>query len=196
MPRCLPALALLTALALPATALAQGDPEPSMFSYGFNGFWTGAMVGLAVGYLSTGGEYESHEWKKLVMGAGIGALAGVGVGIGLAVADVGAPGRGTGWYVLRDINYGSLLGGLCGAAVGALVWLDDGTSKDVLVGLSIGALIGAGLGVAFGIYEGVNEGKRERLHGLNEPGVQPLLSVSPGVRGAPASLLSGVQGRF
>jgi hypothetical protein len=192
----LPAIALIGCLLLPALARAESDPEPSMFSYGFNGFWTGASIGLAVGYLSTGGDYESNEWKKLVMGAGIGALTGVGAGIGLAVADIGAPGRGTGWYVLRDINYGSLLGALTGAAVGALVWLDDGTSKDVLVGLSIGALIGAGVGIGFGIYEGMNAGKHARLRAQNERGLHLLLSAWPGSRGAPPSVLSGVQGRF
>ena len=117
-----------------------------MFSYGFKGFFTGASIGLAAGYLSTGSSYESHEWKNLVMGAGIGAIVGVGAGVGLALADIGAPGRGTGWYVLRDTDLGTFLGAFTGAAVGALVWVDDGRAKDVLIGLSFGALIGAGVG--------------------------------------------------
>lgn len=194
MSRLLAALLLIGSLSLPATARAQSDPEPSMFSYGFRGFWTGAGIGLAVGYLSTGSVYESGEWKKLVMGAGVGALLGVGTGIGLGIVDIGVPGRGTGWYVLRDMDYGSLLGGLCGAAVGALVWLDDGRSKDVLIGASIGALIGAGAGIAFGIAEGLSESKRERARA--ERGLHLLLSAWPGGNGVPPSLLSGVQGRF
>src|SRR4051794_4754780 len=105
---------------MPAVCFAESgdDGGPSLFSYGFKGFFTGASIGLAAGYLSTGSTYESHEWKNLVMGAGIGAIVGVGAGVGLAIADIGAPGRGTGWYVLRDTDLGTFLGAFTGAAIG------------------------------------------------------------------------------
>ena len=73
--------------ASPARAAEPAEPLAAV-AYGFDGLWTGAQIGLASGYLATGPEYESHEWRKLVWGAGLGALIGVGVGLGLGVVDV------------------------------------------------------------------------------------------------------------
>jgi hypothetical protein len=157
--RALLACALLFLLAPSAQAQAQAassDKPTSFFGYGFRGFWDGAVVGLAAGHLATGDTYEDGEWKTLVLGAGIGAVLGVGAGVTLAFSDRQSR-RSVGWYVLRDLMSGAMLGGLTGAAVGALVLIDSEHPRDVLTGAAIGGLIGAGVGIAFGILEGMDE---------------------------------------
>jgi hypothetical protein len=149
------ALAVVAGLvSVPSLALA-ADDTPSIVAYAFDGFWTGAQIGLATGYLATGREWESREWRKLVFGAGVGALAGVGVGLTLGVVDVGNDTK-TGHFILRDMGYGVGLGGVVGVAVGALFLIDSGRPKNLLTGAAIGTLIGAGAGVAFGIFEGAH----------------------------------------
>jgi hypothetical protein len=143
---------VVTLTALPSVCLAKDD-TPSIVSYGFDGFWTGAQVGLAVGYLATGSEYESEEWRKLVFGAGVGALAGVGVGLTLGVVSAGQRPPQTGYLILRDVGYGVGLGAVVGTAVGALFLIDSGRPKNLLTGAAVGTLVGAGVGVAFGLIE-------------------------------------------
>lgn len=138
--------------ALPSVAFAQDD-GPSIVRYGFEGFWTGAQVGLATGYLATGKDYEAREWRTLVFGAGVGALVGVGAGITLGIADVGEPPPRTGWLVLRDMGYGLGLGAVVGTAVGALFVIDSGDPKDLVIGAAVGSLVGAGAGIALGLIE-------------------------------------------
>jgi hypothetical protein len=149
-------------LAAPSTCLAEdGGDAPSIFSYGIKGFWTGAELGLAVGYLSTGSDFASGEWKNLVIGAGVGAIAGLGVGITLGVVDTGAAIKpGTGWYVLRDVGYGVTLGALAGLAIGAITMIDSGRWKNLPIGASIGALIGGAAGIAIGFVEAANANPR------------------------------------
>jgi hypothetical protein len=148
------AAALLVGISVvPAEASAREEP-PAAVAYGFDGFWTGAQIGLASGFLATGRHYEDHEWRKLVWGAGLGALVGAGVGITLGIVDVGSPPPHTGHLVLRDIGYGVGLGAIAGAAVGALYWADGGEPKNLLTGAAIGTLAGAGAGVVFGLLEG------------------------------------------
>lgn len=139
-------------LGTPSVCLA-ADDTPSIVSYAFDGFWTGAQVGLATGYLATGREYESEEWRKLVFGAGVGALVGVGVGLTLGVIDVGQAPPQTGRLILRDVGYGVGLGAVVGTAVGALFLIDSGRAKNLLTGAAVGTLVGAGAGVAFGLIE-------------------------------------------
>jgi hypothetical protein len=158
--RLLPLAAALL-LASPATGFAQDDDDaddPAIMSYGLHGFWTGTGVGLALGYLSTGPDFDSHEWRNVAMGAGIGAVSGIGVGLLLGTADHGSgDAPGTGYYIMRDMGYGTTLGGLGGGVIGALTLLGDGDSKNVPVGASIGALAGAGLGIIFGAIEGAGD---------------------------------------
>lgn len=151
---------LATLLALPvalrpalATA-ADGEP-PGAMEYGFKGFFTGAPIGLAAGFLATGKGYQSDEWRTLVLGAGIGALVGTGVGITLGFVDIGEKPPGTGWLVLSGMGTGVALGGVVGAAVGALFIIKSEEPKDVLTGASWGALIGSGVGLAFGLVQGM-----------------------------------------
>lgn len=141
-------------LATPAVARAAEEEPPSIFKYGVNGFWTGAQIGLATGYLATGREYESREWRKLAFGAGVGALVGTGVGLTLGVVDLGAATPGTGWLALRDAGYGIGLGALVGTATGALFLLDGGRAKNLVTGAAVGTLVGAATGAVVGVIEG------------------------------------------
>lgn len=146
-------VALLAGFVL-APARSWAEETPSVVAYGFEGFWTGAQVGLAAGYLATGSDYESEEWRKLVFGAGVGALVGVGLGITLGVVDVGSAPPDSGHLILRDMGYGVGLGAIVGTAVGALFLIDDGRPKNLLTGAAIGTLAGAGAGLVFGLFEG------------------------------------------
>lgn len=136
-----------------AQASDEGNQAPSVVSYGFSGFWTGAAVGLATGYVATGSHFGSNEWRKLVFGAGIGGLAGIGFGITLGISDIGRPPPRPGWLILRDTGYGASLGGLAGGVVGALYWAGSGHPKSLLTGAAIGTLIGSGAGLVIGILE-------------------------------------------
>jgi hypothetical protein len=154
------ALALMLSVWLaPSVSRAEADDTPSVIKYGFDGFWTGAQVGLASGYLATGREYESDEWRKLVFGAGVGALVGVGAGITLGIVDVSGGPPHTGHLILRDIGYGVGLGGIVGLAVGALFLIDDGRPKNLLTGAAVGTVAGAGAGLIFGLIEAAAAGQ-------------------------------------
>jgi peptidoglycan/LPS O-acetylase OafA/YrhL len=157
--------ACVAVLLLPSVVSARdgdqsNDQHPSMLSYGLDGLVTGAGVGLAAGYLSTGTRYQTGEWRKLVIGTGVGAIAGLGIGIALAVVDDSMTGPGIGSYVLRDLGYGVILGALSGAVIGALFYVDSDHAKDIPVGAAVGTLIGAGVGAVIGVLEGSNARRR------------------------------------
>lgn len=154
------ALVAAAAVVLPAHALAADEP-PSIITYGTNGFWTGAQIGVATAYLATGKDYESREWRKLVFGAGVGALSGVAIGITLGIVDSGSTPPATGWLVLRDAGYGIGLGSLVGLATGALFMLDSPDTKYLMRGLAIGSLAGAGVGVVVGVIQGMQSEPEE-----------------------------------
>jgi len=184
-------VALLAGFVLTPTRSWAQESTPSVLAYGFDGFWTGAQVGLAAGYIATGPEYKSEEWRKLVFGAGVGALVGVGVGITLGVLDVGSEPPDSGRLILRDMGYGVGLGAIVGTAVGALFLIDDGRPKNLLTGAAIGTLAGAGAGLIFGLYEGATarpEPPRDRA----------VLDLRFAVLGSESSLwpLPGVEGSF
>jgi hypothetical protein len=146
---------------------ARADDTESIVGEGFSGLGTGAGVGLATGFLASGPKFESGEWKKLVFGTAIGALTGLGIGIVMGIVDASVyPDRlGVGHYILRDMNLGLGVGVVAGGIVGALVWLDDGRAKDLLLGMAYGALIGVGAGLILGIIEGslrVSDGSGHR----------------------------------
>jgi hypothetical protein len=194
-------LALAAALSSPAACLAQGgapsgEEGPSMFSYGIRGFWTGAELGLATGFLATGTHFESGEWRKLVLGAGIGAVVGVGGGITLALVDASSSRPRAGWFVLRDMGYGSMLGALTGAAIGALFWVDHGRPKNVLTGAAVGTLVGAAAGIAFGLVEGMNSPRRKaEARRRNERGVEIIITALPSADRVPMPM-PAIAGRF
>jgi hypothetical protein len=188
------ALTLLGAVWLaPAVSRAETD-TPSVIAYAFDGFWTGAQVGLASGYLATGRAYESDEWRKLVFGAGVGALIGVGTGITLGIIDVSGGPPHTGHLILRDVGYGVGLGSIVGLAVGALFLIDDGRPKNLLTGAAIGTLAGAGAGLVLGLIDAASAGPEPAAK--LETGV--LQSVRFTLLGSEASWvpLPALQGRF
>jgi hypothetical protein len=158
------AMAILTAAIVTPERCRADDATPSIMGYAFEGFGTGLATGLAAGYLSTGSEFHSNEWRKLGWGMAIGALSGVGIGLTLGIVDASTSNghAGIGYYIMRDSNYGFSVGALTGGIIGAIVWLssDDGNSKDLLLGLAWGTVIGAGAGIILGVIEGALRGNR------------------------------------
>jgi hypothetical protein len=179
------ALALLvTLLCAPMHARADDTP-PSIMEYALTGFGTGAAVGLGSAYLATGHDFKSNEWRTLGYGLAIGALSGVGVGLVLGAVDAGTSrGAGVGYYMMRDSSYGFSVGALVGGVVGALIWLDDGRGKDVLLGLAWGTVIGAGAGIIIGVIEGAARG-RSREAANNHRNFEFGLGFTPTTSGAP-----------
>jgi hypothetical protein len=199
---------LLSGLALVASVLAAPQPcsaedeeadTPSIVGYAFEGFGTGIATGLAVGYLATGPKFEGREWRTLLWGGGIGALTGLGLGLVLGVVDAGSVphGRGVGFYIMRDSNYGYGLGALTGGIVGALIWASGGVAKDVLQGMAWGTVIGAGAGVILGVIEGSlrNSGSSGESTARRRRGLQLGLGFVPTREGAPLPYPS-LSGRF
>jgi hypothetical protein len=195
------ALALCAALWLlhvPSVCLAE-DEAPSIVGYGLEGMGTGAATGLALGYLATGSGFHSNEWRTLAWGTAIGALSGLGVGVLLGTVDAATgPARGVGFYMIRDSNYGFTVGFLAGGIIGALVWLGDGTGKDLLLGMAWGTVIGAGSGLLLGVLEGVLRGSSRSSNSAPPPTASRLrlgVGFAAGGGGAPIPYPS-LSGRF
>jgi hypothetical protein len=144
---------LLGAIA-PAKSRAAAPDANILFDYGFKGLTLGAELGLSLGYLSAGSRFEEPEWRKLVLGVGIGALAGLTTGMIIAVADTTSGSVPVGYYMLRAAGYGTWIGAALGAMVGGLLWIDDGRPRDLIQGAAYGSLFGAVAGLAYGIIEG------------------------------------------
>src|SRR5205814_3998499 len=90
--------ATLLSLARPGQAQPR-EPlyTPSIFVYGFDGFFLGAVAGVGAGYIAArSGGWHSDDWQPLAYGAGIGALAGGALGLSLGITDMvnETPGRG------------------------------------------------------------------------------------------------------
>jgi hypothetical protein len=149
---------------IPARSFAEMPDTGAIVDYSFKGFTLGLEIGLAVGYLSTGNHYADREWRKVLLGMGIGAVAGITAGVFIAAADYSTRGSPMGYYILRDTNYGTLVGAAMGAVVGTLLWINDGSSRDLLRGLSYGTLFGAIVGITYGIIEGKNASPRSRRY--------------------------------
>jgi hypothetical protein len=188
--------ALMVMALLPARAAAEMPDAASLFDYGFKGFTVGAEVGLAVGYIATGSLYEKNEWRMLVVGMGIGALTGMTTGIVVAVADSSSSGSPMGYYVLRDAGYGTLLGALMGAVTGSLLWVANGTSKDVLKGAAFGTLFGAAAGIGYGVLEGKHGTSLHPVEAGYGLGKQWRFSLSPAPAASGLGLAAQLVGRF
>jgi hypothetical protein len=103
-------------------------------------------------------------------------------------------------YVLRDAGYGTLLGALSGAAVGALFVLDSGEPLDIFTGASIGSLVGCGVGVVFGVIDANAEARRSAAYSPGKPhesGVGFTIRVAPGLSPRSGTMIAPtVFGRF
>jgi hypothetical protein len=140
----------------------------------------------------------------LVYGTAIGALSGLGVGILLGAIDAGTSrGRGFGFYMLRDSNYGVSVGFVVGGLIGLLQWMgDDGRAKDVLIGLAWGTVIGGGAGFLVGIIEGAlrsgnsSSGDPATSDPASSRRVRLGLAFTPNERGGVGTPYPTLSGRF
>jgi MFS family permease len=157
----LASLGFLLCTLVPVRSYAEMPDADAMIDYSFKGFTLGIEIGLSVGYLTTGQRYRSQEWRSLVVGMGVGAFAGITAGIFISAADYSSNrGSSVGYYILRDTNYGTLIGAAMGAVVGALFWLNDGLPRDLLRGTAYGMLFGGVAGITYGIIESRNASPR------------------------------------
>jgi hypothetical protein len=200
---CYGALAALLLWSADPQRCRAEDDAPSIVGYAFEGMGTGLATGLAIGYLSSGHEWKSNEWRKLAWGTAIGGLAGLGTGLVLGVVDAssGRP-RSYGFYMVRDSNYGFSVGAVAGGIIGALLWLGDGTGKDLLRGLAWGTVIGAGSGLLLGVLEAAlrnssasSEKSNESTDTAQGVRMQVGLGFMPTGSGAPVPYPS-LSGRF
>ena len=193
-------VALCLCVCKPAHAAGYFGPNPeaapSVFTYAWQGFTLGAVDGLALGYIiARDNGYNKGDWKPLVYGAGIGALAGSGVGFTLGFMDLADSRPGTASIVLRDMVYGMGFGIVAGALTGALFMVDSEKPEHILFGASIGALAGTGVGAAVGFIEGpaITGSPRHRHRGMLE--LRPALGVVQD-RSQHAVFVPGLCGRF
>ena len=143
--------------------------RPSIFQYGWKGHTLGAANGLAIGYLATGSHFQDDDWKPLLYGTGIGALTGMGTGLILGIVDSSQSPDIPGAIVLRDMSYGSGLGTVAGLIAGALVAVESGNGRDVLVGTAIGTVAGTGVGLVVGMIDAASQSSSVGLSvGTNE----------------------------
>ncbi|HTM45268.1 MAG TPA: hypothetical protein VL137_09960 [Polyangiaceae bacterium] len=159
------------------------NPEaaPSVFTYAWRGFTLGAIDGLALGYIiARDNGYHKGDWKPLVYGAGIGALAGSGVGFTLGFIDLADNRPGTAGIVLRDMVYGMGFGVFAGALTGALFMIDSKKPEHILFGASVGALAGTGVGMVVGFIEGpvITNSASHRRAGSNDLMLRPTLGAT------------------
>jgi hypothetical protein len=133
----------------------QSEYSPSVFTYGWRGLAVGGLAGLSLGYIIARDDgFESDDWKPVVYGLGVGALAGGALGLTLGFIDLDDDRPGMGNIALRDMLYGALFGMAAGAIVGALVLIDSGEPEHILFGAAVGTLSGTLVGLVIGIIEG------------------------------------------
>ena len=180
--------------AAPPAELEPGVP-PSPFETGLNGFGMGIAAGLAGGYLvARSGGFTSGDWRPLVAGAGIGALAGGTIGLTLGLVDSNSSSRGRGFLVMRDMAFGGWFGAVFGGVAGGLAALETNRLENVLFGAAIGTLAGTVLGLVYGSVErnpwSGGLGGRPRASSWNL-GITPLLTTSGALSMGPS-----LSGRF
>ncbi len=156
---------LVTSAVVPAAAMAQPFVEPvppggaaaappSPFETGMRGFSMGLSAGLAGGYLvARENGLNSSDWRPVVAGAGIGALAGGALGFTLGMVDNNSRAPGRGYLVMRGMSYGGGFGMVAGAIIGGLTALKTDKPEHILFGAAIGTLSGTVLGLILGSVE-------------------------------------------
>lgn len=194
--------ALLLSLALTEPALAHEvtvahtheQETPSIFQYGWDGLFAGAVVGLGGGYLVGRRDgWRRSDWRAVGLGVSIGALAGAGLGISLGLLDRG--GVSTGRYIARDLSAGAGFGAVIGAIAGGISASVKREPEHVLFGASIGVIAGAGLGVVTGLIEGALRKEPSAAARRRTPQLQPELAWTRTADGSTA-WLPGLSGRF
>ncbi|HEY4185285.1 MAG TPA: hypothetical protein VGP07_09460 [Polyangia bacterium] len=130
------------------------SPPPSAFEVGIDGFGMGIAAGLAGGYLVAreNGLHES-DWRPLVAGMGIGALAGGAMGLTFGLVDNDSASQGRGYLIMREMGRGGQFGLLAGGIIGGLAALDTNHPENILFGAAIGTLVGTGAGLLVGSLE-------------------------------------------
>jgi hypothetical protein len=151
------AVTIVGLFALPVHAT--DSRRPTVFDGAYQGLLVGGTAGLATGYLFARQEGwdGDKDWKPLVYGLGIGALAGSAIGLTLGIVDVSQDKHGRNGYVMRDGLYGALLGAILGGIAGGLAAISSEKGEHVLLGSSIGVLSGTCLGMGVGFVEGYRE---------------------------------------
>jgi energy-converting hydrogenase Eha subunit A len=178
-----------------AGATRAEDEKPTVFTLAYEGLMVGAGAGLAGGYLvARDGGFHASDWKPLVYGAGIGALAGSAIGLTLGIVDVTQDKPGRTRFVLRDMLYGEGFGATVGVIAGGLTAISTKKPEHILLGASIGVLSGAVLGGVFGFIEG----RHTRAHGsLDTDNRRFALSVVPVVEASgKLAFLPALSGRY
>ncbi|MFM2417010.1 MAG: hypothetical protein RL385_1733, partial [Pseudomonadota bacterium] len=173
----------------------KSEYSPSVFTYAFRGFGVGAAGGLAGGYLVARRDgFAWHDYRPLVLGAGIGALAGAGGGLTLGFMDLASDRPGRGNIALRDTLYGTGLGALVGTVAGALVVIRTHDGEHIPFGAAIGTLAGIAGGLIVGLIEGsrIVESPVHRYPGAR---TWPMFAAVPDGRGGVAGS-AGLVGRF
>jgi len=158
---------MLVAIGIPSTVHAEPlytpgppppaqlpPPPPSPFEMGMRGFGAGLAAGVAGGYLFARQDgFTSRDWRPIVAGAGVGAVAGGLMGVALGVVDSNAAIPGRGFLVLRSTAYGGMFGAVTGGIVGGLAALSTDKPEHILLGAAIGTLSGTVIGVVLGAIE-------------------------------------------
>jgi len=138
----------------PAGPVAPLTSLPSAFDIGIDGFGMGIFAGLAGGYLfAREGGLHASDWRPLVAGAGVGALAGGALGLTLGLTSTDPASQGRSYLIMREMNRGGQFGLLAGAIVGGLVALGNNHPEHILLGAAIGTLSGTAAGLLVGSLE-------------------------------------------
>ena len=138
----------------PRTAHA-GDQAPTIFDNAYQGLLVGGLAGTATGYFFARQDgWKSSDWKPLVLGAGIGAIAGSAIGLTLGIVDMAQDKPHRHGYVMRDGLLGAGFGAVVGGLAGGLAAISTKHGENILLGSSIGVLSGTVLGMTLGIIEG------------------------------------------
>ena len=133
----------------------RSEYSPSVFSYGWKGLVVGGLGGVSLGYIIARDDgFRSDDWKPVVYGLGIGALAGGGLGLSLGFVDLADDRPGMANIALRDMLYGAFFGMAAGAIGGVLAVISTEDAEHILFGAAIGTLSGTLVGLVVGIIEG------------------------------------------
>jgi len=180
--RILPVLCMLALLGVsPRTARA--DQAPTIFDNAYQGLLVGGLAGTATGYFFARQDgWTSGDWKPLVYGAGIGAIAGSTIGLTLGIVDMAQDKPHRHGYVMRDGLLGAGFGAVVGGLIGGLTAISTKKGEHILLGGSIGVLSGTVLGMTLGIIEGQ---KKSRV------AIVPVAQA-----GGAVAFLPGVVGNF